>query len=110
MHVFFKIVITLFIVLFSTEIGKKYPHIGGLIATMPITTLLVLLWLNYETNTDYLILTKFTKGVIFGIIPSIFFFVVLYFCFKNNMPFFLSLTFAFLVWGMGAFIHHYFLK
>lgn len=73
MHFVFKILLTFIVIIFSSEIGKRYPHIGGLIATMPITTLLVLLWLNYDTNTNYFILTKFTKGVIFGIIPSIFF-------------------------------------
>ena len=110
MHFVFKILITFIVIIFASEIGKRYPHIGGLIATMPITTLLVLLWLNYDTNTNYFILTKFTKGVIFGIIPSIFFFIVLYFCFKNNISFYLSLLFAFIVWSVGALVHHYLLK
>lgn len=110
MYFVFKVFITLLIILLSSEMGKRYPYIGGLIATMPITTFLVLLWINYDTNTNYYILTKFTKGVIFGIIPSIFFFIVLYFCFRNNISFYLSLIFAFIIWGFGALIHHYFLK
>lgn len=105
-----KIIFTLIVILFATEMGKRYPHLGGLIATMPITTLLVLLWLKHETGTNYYVLTKFTQGVIFGIIPSIFFFIVLYFCFKNALSFYISLAIALITWGVGAFIHHYLLR
>ncbi|MCX7769718.1 MAG: DUF3147 family protein [Proteobacteria bacterium] len=105
-----KIVITLLIIMLASELGKRLPHLSGLIATMPITTLLVLLWLNYETGTNYQILTKFTLAVIFGIFPSIFFFIVLYFCFLKGFSFYISLFFAFLVWGFGAIIHQFFLR
>jgi hypothetical protein len=110
MQLILKIIITLFVIIIASELGKRYPHFGGLIATMPITTLIILLWLNYETKTNYLILINFTKGVIFGIIPSIFFFIVLYICLVKQFDFYKSLFFAFTTWIIGAFIHNYFLK
>ena len=48
LFVFFKILITAIIIVTVTEIAKANDRIGGLVAAMPLTTFLILFWMNYE--------------------------------------------------------------
>ena len=48
---FLKILITSCIIVFVTEIAKINDRLGGLIAALPITTLIILFWLYYEKNS-----------------------------------------------------------
>ena len=41
-----KLVITNAVIIACTQIGRKYPTLAGLIATMPLTSLIVLVWLG----------------------------------------------------------------
>ncbi len=105
-----KLIITLVIILFCTYIGKKLPSLAGLIATMPLTGLLVLVWLYTENKENYSLLTKYTTSALWGIIPSILFFTTAWLCFKKGLPFPIILVAAFSVWLVGAFVHQWFLK
>ena len=49
MQFFFKLLISIAIIVFCTQIGRKFPSLGGLIATMPLTGVIVLVWL-YSNN------------------------------------------------------------
>ena len=51
MFIIFKIIITAILIVAITEIAKLNDRIGGLIAALPITTFIILFWLNYENNT-----------------------------------------------------------
>ena len=44
----YKILITGIIIVLVTEIAKINDRLGALIAAMPITTFLVLIWLHFE--------------------------------------------------------------
>ena len=58
-----KLVITILIILFCTQIARTFPTLAGLIATAPITTLIVLLWIYSDKPGDYETLSGFVKGV-----------------------------------------------
>lgn len=59
MQFLLKLVLTNAIIIACTQLGKKFPTLGGLIATMPLTGALVLVWLHLyhpghvELITDY---------------------------------------------------------
>jgi uncharacterized membrane protein (GlpM family) len=105
-----KVIITVSIILFCSFIGKKMPLFAGLIATMPLTGALVLIWLYLDNNGDKNIMEGYTKGAIWGIIPSILFFVAAYFCFKRGLSLQLVIIIGFSVWILGAALHSYLLK
>lgn len=48
MRIVIKILISLVIILAATEIGNKFPSISGLIGVMPITGVLVFVWVYRE--------------------------------------------------------------
>jgi hypothetical protein len=110
MQLLLKLLISLLIITIESEIGKKFPTLSGLIATMPLTTLIVMFWIYYENNGNCTLLTKYTTGVIFGIIPSMIFFIVFYISLTKGFTFYLSLLLSFFTWLTFAFIHQFFLK
>lgn len=105
-----KLAITVAIIIVSVQIGKRFPSLGGLIATMPLTGLLVLVWLSTEKPGDMAALTDYTKGALFGVFPSIMFYLVAWMCFRRGMSLPGAIGAGFGVWIIGAFIHQLLLK
>ncbi|HEY6006757.1 MAG TPA: DUF3147 family protein [Geobacteraceae bacterium] len=105
-----KLLITNVIIIACARIGARAPSLGGLIATMPLTSLLVLLWLRVDNPGNYPLFTAYTRGVLWGIIPTILFFVVAYFCFRRELSFSLALAGGFAVWLAGALVHQWLVR
>ena len=84
-----KALITALVVVFLSELGKKHPVLSGLIAAMPITTLLVVFWLYFDTR-DITIIKTFSFSVLFGLILTAFFFVCLFFLLGKKLSIFQS--------------------
>jgi uncharacterized membrane protein (GlpM family) len=105
MRFLFKLSITIGVIIFCSQIGKKFPTLGGLIATMPLTGLIVLLWLYSDNPHDYDLMLKYTRGALWGILPSILFFLMAYICFRKHLSLLLVLIASFGVWFIGAFFH-----
>lgn len=105
-----KLLISLSIIVFCTQIGRKLPTLAGLIAVMPLTGLIVLLWL-YTDNPDNLnLITDYTKGALWGILPTILFFLTALICFRRHMPLWIALCISFVVWFIAAFAHQWLLN
>jgi F0F1-type ATP synthase assembly protein I len=69
-----KLLVSNLIIISCVLLGRRFPSLAGLIATMPITTLIVLLWLHSDNQGDSRLLTPFVGGVFWGIIPTLLFF------------------------------------
>jgi uncharacterized membrane protein (GlpM family) len=100
-----KLLVTVAVIVAATAIGKKYPSLAGLIATMPLTGLLVLLWLYADSPGDKVLMVGYTRGAIFGIVPSIMFYLTALVCFTRGMSLAWTLSASFAVWLAGAFVH-----
>ena len=50
--IFLKILITAIIIVVVSEIAKINDRIGGLVAAMPLTTFLILFWMNLENVSE----------------------------------------------------------
>jgi uncharacterized membrane protein (GlpM family) len=100
-----KLVVTVGVVVLFSRIGRERPRLAGLLATMPITTLLVLLWLYADHPGDFARMKDYALGVVWGIGPSALFFVVAYFCFRRGVALPWTLCAAFAAWLAGAAVH-----
>jgi len=105
-----KLIAANIIIVACAQIGKRHPSLGGLIATMPLTSLLVLIWLHLDRPADFRLMTDYTRGVLWGIIPTILFFVAVQYCFRRQLPFSLALTAGFAVWLGGAVVHQWLVR
>jgi uncharacterized membrane protein (GlpM family) len=93
-----KLAVSLVIILICIQIGKRFPSLAGLIVVMPITSLIVLLWLYSDNPGDYTLITDYVKGILWGLLPSFFFYLTALFCFKRHLPFIAPLSAGFGVW------------
>lgn len=110
MQFLLKLLVTNLIIVTCVQIGKKYPTLGGLIATMPLTSLLVLVWLHLDNPGDFRLLTDYIRGVLWGIVPTILFFAAVWLCFRRQLPLSLALTAGFGVWLGGAAVHQWLVR
>jgi uncharacterized membrane protein (GlpM family) len=83
---FVKLCISVAIIILATQIGRRLPSLAGLIATIPLTGVIVLMWLHSDDPGNYELMTRYTKGALWGILPSILFFLVACFCFSKHLP------------------------
>ena len=110
MQLFIKVALSVVIILAATAIGKKLPTTAGLIGVMPLTGALVLVWMYLESEGDAGTMQQFTKGALWGIVPSILFFVVALLCFKRGFPLSIVLVSSFGAWLGAALVHQLLLK
>jgi uncharacterized membrane protein (GlpM family) len=110
MLIVIKIVISVSVILTCTWVGKRFPSLGGLLAVMPLTGLLVMVFLYFGTEKDSEKMLEYNRGALWGIIPSMMFFAVAFWAFKRQFSLPMVLTFSFSAWILGAAVHQYFLK
>ena len=109
MNYLVKLSISIVVIIIATHIGKQFPSLAGLIATMPLTGLIILVWLYVDNPGNYDVMIQYTRGAVWGILPSILFFLVVLVCFKRQMSLPVVMSLGFSVWLIGAFVHQWFL-
>ena len=90
-----KIIVTAGLIVLISEIAKVNDKLGGLIAAMPIITLLVILWMYYEGNSDEKISSHMSYTLLY-IIPTIQMFIVFTFVI-SKFGFYIAFLIRFLV-------------
>lgn len=105
-----KLAISVGVILLATQIGRKAPTLAGLVAVMPLTSLLVLLWLYWDHPGDFAVMSDYCGGALLGIIPTILFFLTALVCFHRRLPLWAVLSASFGVWLLGAFVHQWLLR
>jgi uncharacterized membrane protein (GlpM family) len=98
------------IVLIATALGRKAPSLSGLIATMPLVGLIVLVWLYADNPGDRNVATGYARGALWGVLPTMLFFLAVYLSLKRALPFPAALAIGSLVWLAGAIAHQLLLR
>jgi uncharacterized membrane protein (GlpM family) len=102
-------IVSVCVIVFCAQIARKQPSLGGLIAVMPLTGLLALVGVYIKNPQNFDALTSFTQGALWGIIPSILFFLVAFLCFRKHLPLWIVLSAGFSAWLAAAFVHQWLL-
>lgn len=110
MHFSLKLLISNLVILLCVWLGRRFPSLAGLIATMPLTSLIVLLWLYHDNPLEKAGLSAYVGGVFFGVIPTLCFFGVAWLCLRRGMPLPPALAAGFAIWVAAAFVHQLLLK
>jgi len=110
MRFLIKLLVSICIIVLCTQIGRKLPTLAGLIAVMPLTGFIVLVWLYLDRPEDFTLMTDYTKGALWGILPSILFFLVAFICFRKQLSLWIVVCASFAIWLVAAFIHQWLLK
>ncbi len=71
-----KVLITAMLVVAISEVAKRSSLIGALIASLPLTSLLAIIWLWHDTGDSERI-ASLTQGIFWLVLPSLVFFIAL---------------------------------
>ena len=88
-----KILLSAVIIWAVSELGKRSGKLGALILSLPVTSILALLWIWYETK-DSSKVANISKETLIFILPSLVFFMALPICLQKSLNFYLSFTIA----------------
>ena len=95
-HYFIKVFISSAIIVLVSEIAKKDNIIGGLIASIPIVSVLSMIWLYIDTNNINKV-KALANGVLWMIFPSMSLFIILPILINCGIKFYLSLAISILI-------------
>lgn len=85
-----KLFLSAGMIVLISEVAKKSPHLGALVGSLPLVSLIAITWLFYETH-DIKRIQEHSIGVFWYVIPSLVFFVLFPMC-LNKMHFWWSMT------------------
>jgi len=105
-----RLAVSMAVIVAAALLGRRFPSLAGLIATMPLAGLVVLLWLYSENPGDGDLMVRYTRGAIWGILPCIGFYLVALLCFQKRLPLAAVLGLSFGAWLIGAIIHQTLVK
>ena len=91
MYLVLKTIITALIVVGISTLGKKFTLVGGLLASLPLSSLLAFLWL-YQDTKDVSKIIELSYVIFWMVIPSLFFFLCLPWFLKLGWRFYPSLA------------------
>jgi len=91
-----KIVITTVLIVAISEISKRSTLMGGILASLPLISVLAIIWLYIDTKNTALI-SEFSMSVFWLVIPSLVFFIALVFLLKKELHFYTSLGLAIMI-------------
>ncbi len=105
-----KLAIAVLVIVLCTQIARIRPTLAGLIVVMPLTGLIVLLWVYSDCQADPVRMSRYTLGAVWGILPTLIFFGSAYVCFRRGMTLGWVLGISSIVWILAALVHQYFLR
>ena len=101
-HYFIKIFISSGIIVLVSEIAKKNSLFGGLIASIPLVSVLSMIWLYIDTN-DIDKVKALANGILWMVVPSMSLFIVFPILINYGIKFYLSLIISILI-TMGCYL------
>ena len=104
MYLVTKILITAIIVVAVSEIAKRSTLFAGVLASIPLTSVLAITWFYYETK-DLKSVLDLSNSILIMIPPSLIFFIVLAICLRIKLDFIYSLFISVLSTGFFYWIY-----
>ena len=96
----FKIGMTTCLVILISEVAKRSSLVGAILASVPLISILAILWLYIETR-DVDKISSLSSNVFWLVLPSLIFFIALPFLLKNDIHFYLSILISTLMTVAG---------
>ncbi len=86
-----KVVISACVIVAVSEVGKRSSLFGALIAALPLTSLLAILWMHFE-KTEIKAIASLSTSIFYLVIPSLFFFLFFPFLLQRGSGFWVSFS------------------
>ncbi|AJS58310.1 DUF3147 family protein [Paenibacillus sp. IHBB 10380] len=97
MFVIVKIIVSAIVIGIVTEVSRRFPSYGGIVAALPLVSLLSMIWL-YVQGEQNSTLSKFALGVLWGFPATFLLLFIVYISLKNAIPLFVSIGLGLVCW------------
>ncbi|MDH3316879.1 MAG: DUF3147 family protein [Gammaproteobacteria bacterium] len=109
-----KIAVTTILIVAISEIAKRSSFVGALLASIPLVSVLAMMWLYIDTK-DASKVSELATSVFWLVLPSLALFVSLPILLKQGVNFYLSISVSIAVtimcyWLMVILLHHFGIK
>lgn len=109
-----KIAVTALLIVIISEIAKRSSLIGAVLASIPLVSVLALIWLYIDTK-DINKVSALASSVFWFVLPSLILFLTLPYLLKHGMNFYLSLGISVVItvasyYLMASVLNHYGVK
>ncbi|MBP7651876.1 DUF3147 family protein [Candidatus Dependentiae bacterium] len=108
-YLIFKILLSALMIATISEISKRSSLIGGTLASLPLVSLLAIIWMYIETK-DIDKISKLSYSIFWLVIPSLSFFLVLPLFLKFKINFYFSLFLSLIVMTALYYLQIFILK
>ncbi len=98
-----KVVVTSVLVVAISEAGKRSSLVGAILASLPLTSVLAMLWLYYDTR-DAEKVAALASGIFWLVLPSLTLFLVLPLLLRKGVPFAASLAIGIALTALSYFL------
>lgn len=85
-YLLIKLVVSAVLIVIVSEVAKRSGTLGGLIASLPLTSLLAIGWLYGETRDTEKVI-QLTQSIFWMVLPSLIFFLLLPVLLRKGLPF-----------------------
>jgi hypothetical protein len=91
LYVIIKTVLTAAVIVGVSELGKRHTAFAAMLAALPLTSLLAMIWLYADTK-DAGRIAALSIGIFWLVLPTLLFFLTLPWMLRNNFNFWLSIA------------------
>ncbi|MBD8520970.1 DUF3147 family protein [Lysinibacillus fusiformis] len=99
MYTLFKILSSAAIIGVVTEVARRFPSYGGVIAALPLVSILSIIWLTVQSESSEHI-QRFTVGVIAGLPATMCMLFVIYMAMKSSVHIVFAIGLGILSWAV----------
>ena len=106
MQLLIKTMVSAIMIVSISTISKRLPTLGALIASLPLVSILAMVWLYQETK-DVTKVIDLSNAIFWMVIPSLIFFILFPLLLRKHINFYVALTAASftLILSYSLFIH-----
>ena len=106
-----KIILTTALVVLISEVAKRSSLIGAVLASIPLVSVLAILWLYVDTK-DVEKISTLSSNIFWLVLPSLVLFIALPLLLKQGLSFYLSISLSILFtiaayWLMLIILNHF---
>jgi hypothetical protein len=91
LYIIIKTALTALVIVGISEIGKRYTMFAALLAALPLTSLLAMIWLYIDTK-DPMPIADLSIAIFWLVLPTLLFFLILPWLLRHNYNFWVSMA------------------
>ena len=104
-----KILFSVALLLAAAELAKRSTFFGALIIALPLTSMLAMVWLYWDTRDSDKV-AVFARDIFFLVPPSLLFFLPFLLQPKSHWPFWLNFSVGFALMAVGMLGYRFLVK